>query len=55
MALRRHAARDTAGLCILGAAVSDDDEDVDVEEEVPDLEMDECCDDDDFYHDDALR
>ena len=27
----------------------DDDEDVDVEEEVPDLEMNECYDDDDFY------
>ena len=35
--------------------VSDNDEDVDVEEEVPDLEMDECYDDDDYYHDDALR
>ena len=35
--------------------VSDDDEDVDVEEEVPDLEMNKCYDDDDFYHDDALR
>ena len=37
--------------------VSDDDEDVDVdvEEEVPNLEMKECYDNNDFYHDDALR
>ena len=35
--------------------VSDDDEDVDVEEEAPDLHMEECYDNDDYCRDDALR